>query len=62
MARIPKGFISLGSPNSWINIDFVDKEKTYLDKRINKVAIIDVHGCRFNVDPKLVDGKIIYRT
>jgi len=61
MARIPKGFISLGTSESWLNTDFIDQDKCYLDKRIGKVAVIDVYGSRFNVDPKLLVGKIKWR-
>lgn len=59
--KIHKGFISLGSEGSMINIDCIDKEKTYYDPRINKVAIIDKFGNRFNVNPKLVINKMKVR-
>ena len=61
MSKVPNGFISLGSAESWLNVDCVDQEKSYLDKRINKVAVIDKFGNRFNVDKKLVSGKIKWR-
>ena len=59
--KIPKGFISLGTSGSWLNVDVIDQDKCYLDKRIDKVAVIDKFGSRFNVDKKLVDGKVRYR-
>ena len=61
MAKLPKGFISLGSEHSWLNIDCIDQDKSYLDKRIDKVAVIDKFGNRFNVEPKLLIGKIKWR-
>lgn len=59
---IPKGFISLGNSQTWLNVDCINQEKCYLDKRIDKVAVIDKFGNRFNVDPKLCVGKITWRT
>jgi hypothetical protein len=59
--KMQKGFISLGSEGNTINIDCVDKEKTYYDTRINKVALIDKFGNRFNIDPKLVVNKMKVR-
>jgi len=56
-----KGFINLGAPGFWLNIDYIDQEKSYFDKRYNKVAVIDIYGARYNVDPKLVRGKIHWR-
>lgn len=61
MARIQKGFISLGTAGTWLNIDYVDQKKSYFDTRFNKVAVIDIYGGRFNVDPKLCRGKIKWR-
>lgn len=61
MSRLPNGFISLGTKESWLNIDCIDQSKCYLDKRINKVAVIDKFGNRFNVEPKLLVGKIKWR-
>ena len=58
---MPKGFISLGSRESWLNVDCIDQDKCYLDKRINKVAVIDKFGNRFNVEEKLLIGKIKWR-
>lgn len=59
--KIQRGFISLGTQGNAINIDYIDKEKTYYDTRINKVALIDKFGNRFNVDPKLVIKKMKVR-
>lgn len=59
--KIQRGFISLGTQGNAINIDCIDKEKTYYDTRINKVALIDKFGNRFNVDPKLVINKMKVR-
>lgn len=61
MAKLPKGFISLGNNNSWINIRCVDQNKSYYDPRIDKVAVIDVYGNRFNIERKLVKSKINYK-
>ena len=61
MKKIKEGFISLGAPGSWLNIDYIDQQKSYFDKRFGKVAVIDIYGGRFNVDPKLVKGKITWR-
>lgn len=58
---LPRGFISLGTKESWINVNCVDQEKSYFDKRIDKVAVIDKFGNRFNVDPKLCAGKMKWR-
>lgn len=58
---VPRGFVSLGTPGVWLNVDMVDQEKSYLDKRIDKVAVIDKFGNRFNVDPKLLKNKIKWR-
>lgn len=60
MARIPKGFISIGG-DTMLNIDVIDQKASYFDKRINKVAVIDIYGTRFNVDPNLIKGKISWR-
>lgn len=59
--KIQKGFMSLGSEGNTINISYIDKEKTYFDPRINKVAVIDRFGNRFNVNPKLVINKMKVR-
>ena len=59
--KMHKGFISLGSKGNTINIDCIDKEKTYYDTRIEKVALIDEYGNRFNIDPKLVTNKLKVR-
>lgn len=61
MGKLPKGFISLGTRESWLNVECIDQEKCYLDKRINKVAVIDKFGNGFNVEPKLCEGKIKWR-
>lgn len=61
MGKIKKGFISLGAEGNWLNIDYIDQNKSYFDTRFNKVAVIDIYGGRFNVDPKLVRGKITWR-
>lgn len=61
MAKLPKGFISLGTRECWLNVEMIDQEKSYLDTRIGKVAVIDKYGARFNVEPKLVAGKIKWR-
>ena len=58
MAKIPRGFISLGTVGAYINVAEVDQEKSYYDKRIHKFAIIDKFGNRYNIDPKLVKGKL----
>ena len=60
--KVQRGFISLGAEGQWLNILVIDQEKSYLDKRFNKVAVIDIYGTRYNVDKHLVDGKISYRT
>lgn len=59
--KIQKGFISLGTTGNTINIDCIDKEKTYYDSRINKIALIDKFGNRFNVNPNLVIKKMKVR-
>ena len=56
--KMPKGFIPLGSRGSWLNADYVDEDKCYLDKRNNLVAVIDNYGSRYNVKPQIVKGKI----
>lgn len=61
MSKLPRGFISLGAPNSWLNVEMVDQDKSYYDKRIDKVAVIDKFGNRFNVEPKLLVGKMKWR-
>ena len=60
--KMPKGFIPLGNKGSWLNVDYVNQQQCYLDKRTNQVAVIDVHGSRYNVKPQIVKGKISYRT
>lgn len=60
MSRIPKGFISIGG-DALLNINVIDQEASYFDKRINKVAVIDIYGIRYNVDPILIKGKITWR-
>lgn len=52
-----KCFISLGNGNS-INIDVVDKEKSYLDTKTNKFVLFDKYGTRFFVEPKLTKNKL----
>jgi hypothetical protein len=61
MAKLPKGFISLGNTSSWLSIKCVDQDKSYYDPRIDKVAVIDIYGNRFNVERKLVENKINYK-
>lgn len=61
MAKLPTGFISLGTVNSWLNVDCIDQEKSYYDPRINKVAVIDKFGNRFNVDKELCIGKFKWK-
>ena len=54
---IPKGFISLGK-NITLNVSAVDTKKTYYDKKKDVVVIIDKYGCKFNVDKKLLKGRL----
>ena len=59
--KMNKGFLSLGTRDTLINIECIDQDKCYLDKRIGKVAVFDKFGNRFNVEPKLCKGKIRWR-
>lgn len=61
MAKMPKGFISLGLEDAWLNTNVVDEQKSYLDKRTGMVAVIDIYGIRYNVSPALCEGKIRWR-
>lgn len=51
-----KGFISLGK-DTYINIDFIDNEKSYYDGHLDKYVIFDIYGTRYLVDKKLIKGK-----
>jgi len=57
-----KGFLNLGSQGVFINIDYIDQDKCYLDKRNNMVAVFDIYGFRYNVDPRICKNKINWRS
>ena len=52
-----KGFINIGK-DAYVNIDFIDKEKSHYDPNIDKYVIFDIYGTRYLVDKKLVKDKI----
>lgn len=52
--KMPKGFVSLGKKNEWINVDCI--VDIYMNEH-NKAVIVDKYGREFQVDPKLVETK-----
>lgn len=52
-----KGFVNIGK-DSYVNIDFIDKEKSHYDPQIKKYVVFDIYGTKYLVDKSLVKGKL----
>lgn len=59
--KVPKGFISLGTAGTFINIDCLDLKKSYINKRINKAVIFDKFNQKFELDLILVKDRLSLR-
>lgn len=51
--KMPKGFVSLGKKNEWINVDCI----TNVVINNKKAVITDKYGREFQVDKKLIETK-----
>ena len=52
-----KGFVNIGK-DAYVNIDFIDKEKSHYDAQLDKYVVFDIYGTKYLVDRKLVKGKL----
>ena len=52
-----KGFVPIGD-NSYINEDYIDKNRTHYDSRIDKVMLFDIYGNKYTIPKGCVKNKL----